>query len=234
MSSTTEIFVPSRHPIAHPRGGQTTLYLVRHGRTIGNVKRVLCGSTDVPLDELGVLQAARVAERIGNSIRADELVTSPLQRARFTAEAISAKTGLAPVIRPDIAEWDFGVAEGKSFEEIGAIYPEISARFQNLDDFEVGWPEGETRGQFHARVYKAFLDILDKYHEHSVIVVAHGGVFGSLLAQIRGLSPNDWRAFDIRNCSVTHLEVTVEDTAIHLMNDVEHLDGLVDPLGVTT
>ena len=119
---------------------------------------------------------------------------------------------IIPQIRPNLAEWNFGAAEGHSFETVSQFFPELLLRFADFDDFEVGWPEGETRREFHARVYAEFLDILQAYERHTVIVVAHGGVFGSLLAQIQGRSPNDPTAFDIRNCSVTHLDVSVDDT----------------------
>jgi broad specificity phosphatase PhoE len=230
MVSGSLLVLPSRHPIKHPAGGRTTLYLVRHGRTLGNVQRVLVGSTDIPLDELGVQQAGLVGERLAAAVRADVLLSSPLQRARVTAEAIGSRLGLTVRIRPNLAEWNFGDAEGLSFEVLTQQYPEIAARFANVEDDDVGWPGGETRRAFHRRVYDEFVDILHAYHDHTVIVVAHGGVFGSLLAQIQGRQPNDPKAYDIRNCSVTHVEVSVGETAIHLLNDVEHLNGLTDQL----
>lgn len=220
----------SRHPIPHPIGGRTELYLVRHGRTLGNVQRVLCGRTDVPLDELGLRQAHLVAGRLAPVVRADVLLSSPLQRARVTAGIIGDSMGITPEIREDLAEWNFGLAEGLSFEVVADTYPEIAARFFDIEDYDVGWPEGETRRQFHVRVYNEFLSILRAYHDHTLIVVAHGGVFGSLLAQVQGQHPNRWQAYDIRNCSVSHLEVSVDDTAVHLLNDVEHLNGLADSL----
>jgi broad specificity phosphatase PhoE len=115
-------------------------------------------------------------------------------------------------------------------EVLAGQYPEIAARFADVDDFEVGWPNGETRRTFHDRVYREFMEILTDFERHTLIVVAHGGVFGSLLAQIQGNHPNDWTQYAIHNCSVTHLEVTVDETAIHLLNDVEHLNGLTDSL----
>ena len=157
--------------------------------------------------------------------------SSPLQRARVTAEAIGSRMGLIAEIRPNLVEWHFGAAEGQAVDVLAGLYPEIAARFEDLQDSDVGWPEGETRRQLHERVYAEFLDILQTYANHAVIVVAHGGVFGSLLAQIQGKDPNDWRRFNIQNCSVTHLDVTVEDTTIHLLNDVEHLNGLADLSG---
>jgi broad specificity phosphatase PhoE len=231
MPSSTELLLPSRHPIAHPTGGHTSLYLVRHGRTLGNVQKLLVGWTDIPLDQLGVQQADLVGQRLAGSITADVLLSSPLQRARVTAEAIGSRMGLIAEIRPNLVEWHFGVAEGQAVDVLAGLYPEIAARFEDLQDSDVGWPEGETRRQLHERVYAEFLDILQTYASHAVIIVAHGGVFGSLLAQIQGKDPNDWRRFNVQNCSVTHLDVTVEDTTIHLINDVEHLNSLANPSG---
>jgi broad specificity phosphatase PhoE len=230
MPNPTNLLLPSRHPIRHPSGGRTSLFLVRHGRTLGNVQRAFVGATDIPLDELGVRQAHLVGERLAAAVQADELVASPLQRARLTAEIIGSKMGRTPEIRPNLTEWNFGDAEGFTIDSLASQHPELMSRFADFEDYDAGWPGGETRRQFHGRVYSEFLDILQAYENHTVIVVAHGGVFGSLLAQIQGRSPNDPSAFDIRNCSVTHLEVSVDDTAVHLLNDVEHLNGLTDSL----
>ena len=230
MPETATLISPSRHPVRHPTGGRTSLYLVRHGRTLGNVQRVLVGSTDIPLDEFGIQQAHLVGERLATAVQADMLLSSPLQRARVTAEIIGRQMGLTPRIRPNLIEWNFGAAEGLSFETIAMQHSDLAVRFADLEDFDVGWPEGETRREFHDRVQNEFLEILTAFESHTLIVVAHGGIFGSLLAQIQGRSPNDPKSFDIRNCSVTHLEVSVDETAVHLLNDVEHLNGLTDPI----
>src|SRR5215216_4004089 len=99
MPGTISLLRPSRYPIRHPSGGRTTLYLVRHGRTLGNVQGILVGSTDVPLDELGIQQAHLVGERLATAVQADMLLSSPLQRARMTAEIIGRQMGLTPRIR---------------------------------------------------------------------------------------------------------------------------------------
>ena len=58
------------------------------------------------------------------------------------------------------------------------------------------------------------------------VVVAHGGVIGSLIAQIEGESPNNWLAYHIANCGLSHLHITARHTAVHLVSDVVHLEIL--------
>jgi broad specificity phosphatase PhoE len=212
----------------HPTGGETTLYLVRHGRTSGNVLRQLCGSTDLPLDPLGLRQAERIANRLAAEVRADVLLTSPLSRAMTTAEAIGRKMGLVPSIVPGLVEMDFGDLEGLTLEAFAEQYPELAARALDIEDEELSWPNGESRREFHIRVRDTFRWILQTYASHAVIVVAHGGVLGSLLAQVEGKSPNDWRAYQLTNCGLTHVDFLAHHTVVHFMNDCVHLDQLPD------
>lgn len=210
-------------PVEH----DATLYLVRHGRTKGNVDRTLCGRLDVPLDDLGTLQAERVAGRIARDIRADALLTSPLLRARQTAGFIANQTGLTASIIDDLAEWNFGDFEGKTIAEVQASAPHVLAALANLDDNEVGWPGGEIRREFHARVASVFGQIATNHRGQSVVVVAHGGVLGSLAAQMHGTQPNDWAAYNFQNCSLTHIELTVASVDVVMINDVAHIAELM-------
>ena len=71
------------------------LYFVRHGETYWNVENKICGATDIALTPFGHEQAVRTAEEIVRSgIRFDEIISSPLIRARDTAEHISKITGV--------------------------------------------------------------------------------------------------------------------------------------------
>jgi broad specificity phosphatase PhoE len=210
----------------HPAAGETTLYLVRHGQTVSNRQRALCGRTDVPLNEVGVSQASAIAERLRREqVRADALLSSPLQRAMTTAWAISERVGLEPIPVPALVELNFGTLDGMTLDQIAAEYPEIARRMADHEEFDISWPEGESRREFHERVRAIFQAILTHYAAHTVIVVAHGGVIGSFLAPVRGVPPNHPSAYDILNCGLTHLTVSAEQTHLHLFNDVEHLVG---------
>jgi probable phosphoglycerate mutase len=213
--------------LRHPVAGETHLYLVRHGQTGSNARRVLCGRGDVPLNGVGIKQAASIAERLHTETRADALVSSPLQRAMTTAWCIGDRVGLEPIPVPGLMEVDFGELDGLTVERLTTEHPDIAQRLADYDDFAVAWPGGESRGEFHGRVIAIFEAILAYYAAHTVIVVAHGGVIGSFLAQIRGLSPNHPSTYDIFNCGLTHLTVSAEQTRIHRFNDVTHLEVLV-------
>ena len=218
---------PATHPhLRHPAAGETTLYLVRHGRTSGNVQQLLHGSTDAPLDALGLRQAHLIAERLATEVTADALISSPLTRALTTARIIGKRLGLTPEIRPELSEMDFGELEGLTVARIEAEHRELARRMYDLGDDDFAWPGGESRRDFHDRVLRAFQAILLDHPHQQAVVVAHGGVIGSFLAQVHGVSPNDWRLFQLVNCSFTHLHVTPHSTAVHVVNDAVHLEVL--------
>lgn len=216
--------------LIHPTAGETTLLLVRHGRTAANRRRLMQGVTDVPLDDLGWRQARRIAGRLAQEPAVDVVLSSPLARALSTAQVIGDRLGREPVVIPALIEMDFGSYEGESYERLVLEEPELAGRFLDLDDYDAAWPGGETRGRFYDRVWAAFDAILREYVSHRVVVVAHGGVFGAFLALLQDRSPNDLTVYDLHNCSLTHLHVSPEHTVMHCRNEIGHLDPFeIDP-----
>lgn len=209
--------------VKHPRKGTTELFLVRHGQTAANVNHQLVGSTDIPLDELGERQARQVGARFA-AIEIDGIVTSPLQRARRTAEAIGQVSGHEPVVVPGLTEIDFGQIEGLTIHQVLLQFPELQPRLEDLHDMDLTWPGGESRRGFHERVMATFLGLIDRYESRKVAVVCHGGVIGSFYAQLERGPHNDLVRYAVANCSVSHLIVTPEQTLIRMWNDIAHLD----------
>lgn len=219
-----EMTLHSRWP--HPTGGRSELLLVRHGRTHANVERRLMGNTDIPLDDLGVQQAALVADRIAAGFAVDRIVTSPLQRARVTAAAIADRVGIDPIVHDGLREMHFGEIEGYLYDTLMETHPELATRALDPLDDDLHWPGGEQRRAFNLRVGLAMRDIAATWPGERVVVVAHLGVIGSFLAQVEGHPPSDWRRYQLANTSLTHLEITPEGTVIHLLNDQSHLEDL--------
>jgi broad specificity phosphatase PhoE len=204
----------------------TELFLVRHGQTDSNIAGLFHGSTDVPLNSHGLRQAELIASRVQHLADLHSLHSSPLMRAFVTAQAISRTTGLAPLIHDGLAEMHFGTAEGLTMSEMQERWPELAERFADAEDHEARFPEGESRREFHARVRET-LDRLATLHAGGrLLVVAHGGVISSAIAQMLGENPNDWRKYSIRNCSLTHIELATSGPIAHVVNDVVHLDQL--------
>jgi broad specificity phosphatase PhoE len=204
----------------------TEVFMVRHGQTDSNALGLFHGSTDIPLNALGLHQARLVAERVSRIEHVLSLHSSPLQRALATAQAIAHNTGLKPRLHRGLAEMHFGEAEGLGLADISERYPELSARFADFSDHDVRFPGGESRREFHKRVRRTLDRIVTKHAGERLLIVAHGGVIGSAVSQILGENPNDWRRYAVDNCSVTHIELATSGPVAHLVGDVVHLEQL--------
>jgi alpha-ribazole phosphatase len=156
------------------------IILVRHAATSWSGIRY-CGRSDPPLSEAGHAQAARLGGILGGALPADALViSSPSLRAYATAEAISAAAGLGPIETDERwREADVGVAEGRTFDELAAIAPDLAAALA-AGALEIDWPDGETHRSLVQRVGAAWDALLD--HGRSAVVVSHAGPLAHALA----------------------------------------------------
>jgi broad specificity phosphatase PhoE len=208
---------------------RTELLFVRHGQTNSNVLGLLHGRTDVPLTPLGHRQAAMVARRLSQVGGLSYLYSSPLRRARSTAEQIARQTGLRPLLIDDLAEFDFGDLEGYTYEQIQEYFPELYVKLLDPTARDVPFPNGESPKQFHERVGAIVHDLAMSHRGERIVIVAHGGVIGSGIATLTGASLDDNMRYSVRNCSVTHIELAgLRMSAIHCLDDVEHLLELED------
>ncbi|MBI5160041.1 MAG: histidine phosphatase family protein [Micrococcales bacterium] len=148
----------------------TELYLVRHGETDWNVAKRIQGATDIPLNGTGRAQA-RTAGRLLSRRSWDGVYTSPLSRARETAELIAAEIGApAPRAVAELVERNYGEAEGLSWQEIERRFPE-----------GVRVPGRESREAVALRVAPALLRLADAHPGESLVIVSHGGAIRSVL-----------------------------------------------------
>ncbi len=182
------------------------LYVVRHGETQYNVEKRYAGSTDVPLNERGIKQAKELAEKLAKE-SFDVIVTSPLQRARATAEQIREYHKETPfVIVEEFREICVGVYEGMTGKEAQKNYPELWDRncTRQLDDAPTG---GETLRQFDARIAKGLSQLKENYPDQKVLLVCHGFVSRMINRQMKGLSFDEMHVFLLGNCEVVTYEV---------------------------
>ena len=202
----------------------TKLFLVRHGRTGWNAEGRIQGQADPPLDELGLEQAKFIADRL-KDVALAAIVSSPLQRARVTAEVIAAKRSGVPVILDDrLKEYDFGVVSGLTWEDVVRDQPEFARRWPD-DGWAVPIEGSEGRAAFRDRVAASMKEVVRSYPDQRVAIVAHGGTFAVYLTALLGLDINRRHPFQFRNASLSILEVGDKLRHIDLLNDACHLDG---------
>jgi broad specificity phosphatase PhoE len=160
------------------------LVLVRHGRTAANASGLLQGRLDLPLDGVGRAQVAAMVERVG---RPDRIVSSPLLRARQTAEAF----GVPYEIDDRWEELHYGAYEGLPMADIGA---ETWATWRTDEHFAP--PGGESMHDLGVRVRAACNDLIESAIDRVVVVTSHVSPIKVAVAWALGAPPSiSWRCF---------------------------------------
>jgi broad specificity phosphatase PhoE len=152
-------------------GTPTRLLLLRHGQTELSVQRRYSGHGDPELTPLGLAQAAGAAERLARVPDIAVVLTSPLRRARQTAEAVAAAAGVPLAVRQRLIETDFGKWEGLTFPEARARDPQLHAEW--LGSEEVAPPGGESFAAVGRRVSAELADVLHEYPGATLVLVTH-------------------------------------------------------------
>ena len=148
-----------------------TIYLIRHGKTAANERRLYCGSTDLPLSERGRAEL----KELHHDIRNVHFLTSGMRRANETLEllfgAVSYDTD------PRFREVDFGAFEMRGYEELKDD-PAYQAWITGDNERSIP-PGGESGEQMTRRVLAAFSELRD-----DTCIVTHGGVIAAIMAQL--------------------------------------------------
>jgi broad specificity phosphatase PhoE len=167
---------PPASPAPRATLNRTGFWFLRHGQTDWNARDLSQGNVDIPLNETGLAQAHAAAARLrGRGIAS--IFSSPLSRARVTAEIAGDALGLPVVVEDGLREVAFGVQEGQPmagwFQEwvAGRLTPEGAESFSSLRDRGVEAINGALG------------------YPPAVLVVAHGALFRAVRAAM-GMEPN--------------------------------------------
>jgi broad specificity phosphatase PhoE len=150
---------------------ETQFGLLRHGQTDWNINFLLQGVTDIPMNETGLAQVKLAAQAI-QAKDWDVIVTSPLSRAKQTAEIIAQHVGFAEIVENQLLiERSFGEAEGLSHEQ-------WRAKYANLDEI----PGGESRTELAVRSQLLLDHVATEFKGKRVLAVSHGALIRGLLS----------------------------------------------------
>lgn len=154
----------------------TTLYLMRHGETEDNVRRVIQSHNDSPLTQEGIT-ATRDRARMLNGIMFDAIYCSDLQRTRKSLEILRDELGINSIVNycAEIREIDFGRLTGRNIEEIKDVI------LLHKKQTQLNYSGGESGDSFSKRVL-SFVEMVLGSHEGGIILfMTHFGVIETVL-----------------------------------------------------
>ncbi|GHH96742.1 histidine phosphatase family protein [Neobacillus kokaensis] len=192
----------------------TTICIVRHGETDWNAAGRLQGSTDIPLNAKGMQQAEESGRFLKNSDW-DVIITSPLLRAKRTAEIINDSLNVPLIVMEDFKEKYFGEVEGMTFEERRAKFPD-----QN-------YPNQEGEEDFVNRLLAGLQKINQSYKDKKVLLVAHGAVINALLAKLSNGKLGRGKT-KIENACLNEIQFCDNCWEIKVYNQVSHLSDFYE------
>jgi broad specificity phosphatase PhoE len=183
----------------------TTILLVRHGETDWNRERRFQGQADIPLNETGREQARRLAETFGGE-PFSAVYTSPLLRARETAEIIALPRGLPVEPEEALLEIDVGSWAGLTTADVEARFAE---GYRVWKEWRSGWENGESYDELGRRVVAGLVRIAAEHPDGTVLAVTHGGPIRSAVAAANGIPYTSVRSAigEIENGAVVRIAV---------------------------
>lgn len=194
-----------------------SMLFLRHGETEWNRRGRVMGHLPVPLNPTGVAQCAAVLPLVrAAAIR--HLVSSPLARARETAEIVARDLGMEVKTDPGLSEVNFGAWAGRSYDElIGS--PEYE-RFRE-DPLRNPPPDGETLLTVQARGLAAVRRALQAAAgDGTILLVAHGDLIRSVLCGLLGTDLAQYRRLRVDNCSLSWADIREGRIRIRFVNFV--------------
>jgi broad specificity phosphatase PhoE len=193
-----------------------SLIIVRHGRTAYNAQGLLQGRVDNPLDGVGEDQALMVGEYLVPHVNEETLIiSSPLLRARSTAQAIANRTGLSVAIDERWTELAYGIYEGVPQGDVPA---EVWAKWRSDPHFA---PEsGETLAQVQERVVRACDELLQTLAGKTAVIVSHVSPIKSAVAWALGVDVGvSWRT-QLDTASISRITLTPRGPVLRSFNEL--------------
>ena len=184
----------------------TFICLVRHGETDWNFIGKIQGRTDIPLNNIGVKQAEECCNALKGSSW-DVLITSPLKRAKQTAEIINIEINIPLKEMGEFVERSYGDAEGMLPTERMTKYPDTN------------YPNQEDRQSLNKRVMDGLKKINQIYKGKKVLLVAHGAVINTILAHLSNGEIGSGKTKLVNAC-ISNIEKVEEDWKIRDYNQI--------------
>lgn len=205
---------------------KTKIILVRHGECQGNREGLFRGRSNFPLNEVGLVQARELAKEL-KLFQPIRIFTSPLTRAKQTAEAISQECEVELEERDGMNNIELGPWEGKSKLNIAEKYPNEWQIWLNQPE-KLAIPGMESLDCIQERAKKDLSEIIKQFYGKTFVIVSHRAVLKPLIASCIGIhKPYFWRIhLDTASYSIIHFEEFKGFILVQL-NQTKHLSEFI-------
>lgn len=193
----------------------TTLLLSRHGQTDWHHDNRYAGAdSDIDLTETGRAQARALAD-FAVLRQPQAVVSSPVRRARETAQPAAEALRLSVEVVPDLREVGFGMAEGRTATELDDLDPSIMRRFRH-DPVAHPFPGAEPPGTAALRAAEALRTVAERHSGSTVLVVAHNTLLRLALCTLLDVPISRYRQLFPRldNAAITELRIPAGSGAL--------------------
>ncbi len=188
----------------------TEIIFIRHGETDLNKARLYFGHMDPPLNETGRSQLENTRRLLlGREGNIDAVFSSDLKRCTESMDILEIDKNIEKKLEKDLREINFGVFEGKTYEEIKEEFPEEVKNMQK-DWKNFKSEKGESLQEVMERTVRRLDEIISSYKDKKIVIVTHAGVIQTLVSYyLSGNLDNYWK-FKINNGSLTKMIVTAD------------------------
>ena len=199
----------------------TKILIIRHGETAWNRNQIFRGIYDIPLNENGKQQAELAAQAL-KGIKIDAAYTSPLSRAKESAEIITKSFGISPVIHNGFIDMDYGEWTGKENSEVAKLWPDEHAAWI-ANPHTVRPPGGTTLKEIFNNSFTAMEELTKKHSGETIAIFSHRVVNKVLIIGALSLGLEQFPFIIQGNCCINQIERISSGYLIHSINDVSHI-----------
>jgi phosphoserine phosphatase len=193
------------------------LYLIRHADALALGERGITSDEERPLSEVGERQADAAARALqSRGILFDRLFTSPLVRARQTAEILSAGLGGIEIVEePDIAEVLYGRWEGMHYHE---LIDDPHYIIYRKSPIEHPTPGGETIPEVQARGVAAVIRAIEEHSGQRIVFVSHGDIVRTVLCHFLKVELQHFHRIRVDNAALSAIQIAGEFAEVKFLN----------------
>jgi len=178
-----------------------SIIFLRHGQAKNNTERVLAGRTPgVPLTEEGVDQSEKAAKFL-EDMNISAIYSSPIERAKNTAEIVGKHNSIDVKIDDRLIEIDMGKFTGRPYDEIFSSHGNVFMKFYN-GELEIAHNGVETFVQVKKRILGMVDHVIENHPDENVVLVTHMDPIKAMLSTIISLSPENLYELIIANGSL--------------------------------